>query len=337
LGWSGDNVFGHARAGFGAPEEGYKQLLQQVAAVKPTVILLAYGTNEAFEGSAKLPQFVAGLNRLLDDLSATKPRIALFTPPLLENLGPPLPDPAAQNERLREYGRAMARVAEERNVQLVDLGDLLGGTSSQTGPLTDNSMHWTRYGYWHASGVMAQGLGLPMDASRVIIDVASQSSQVDNAFVSKLMVQDTRVAFEMRSKWLPRPLAPMEQEMNEVASATAPKLLVRGLAPGDYELKIDAKLVLTATAEQWAQGVAVTAGPDLDQVESLRQAIVAKNRLFFYRWRPQNETYLFGFRKHEQGQNAKEITQFDPLVAEQEARIRKLAKPQIHQYELLKR
>ena len=26
---------------------------------------------------------------------------------------------------------------------------------------------------------------------------------------------------------------------------------------------------------------------------------------FFHRWRPQNETYLFGFRKHEQGKNAR--------------------------------
>jgi hypothetical protein len=61
-------------------------------------------------------------------------------------------------------------------------------------------------------------------------------------------------------------------------------------------------------------------------VEKLRAAIMEKNRLYFHRWRPQNETYLFGFRKQEQGQNAREIPLFDPLVEEQEktiARIRK--------------
>lgn len=59
-----------------------------------------------------------------------------------------------------------------------------------------------------------------------------------------------------------------------------------------------------------------------DAVEQeLVAAIVEKNRLFFHRWRPVNETYLFLFRKHEQGQNAKEIPMFDPLVAEQDARI----------------
>jgi putative heme-binding domain-containing protein len=47
---------------------------------------------------------------------------------------------------------------------------------------------------------------------------------------------------------------------------------------------------------------------------ALRQEIIRKNQLFFDRWRPQNETYLFGFRKQEQGQNAHEIPEFDPLV-----------------------
>ncbi|MEM9018245.1 MAG: GDSL family lipase, partial [Verrucomicrobiota bacterium] len=54
---------------------------------------------------------------------------------------------------------------------------------------------------------------------------------------------------------------------------------------------------------------------------TLREEIVEKNRLFFHRWRPANETYLFLFRKHEQGQNAKEIPMFDPLIKEQEARV----------------
>ncbi len=56
-------------------------------------------------------------------------------------------------------------------------------------------------------------------------------------------------------------------------------------------------------------------------IDSLRKAIIAKDFLFFNRWRPQNETYLFGFRKHEQGQNAKEIPMFDPLIADADKKI----------------
>jgi lysophospholipase L1-like esterase len=58
--------------------------------------------------------------------------------------------------------------------------------------------------------------------------------------------------------------------------------------------------------------------------QNLRKNIIEKNRLFFHRWRPANETYLFLFRKHEQGNNAKEIPQFDPIIEKQEALIEKL-------------
>jgi lysophospholipase L1-like esterase len=56
-------------------------------------------------------------------------------------------------------------------------------------------------------------------------------------------------------------------------------------------------------------------------LKELRETVVEKNRLFFHRWRPQNFTYLFGFRKHEQGQNAVEIARFDPLIAAAEEKI----------------
>jgi hypothetical protein len=65
---------------------------------------------------------------------------------------------------------------------------------------------------------------------------------------------------------------------------------------------------------------------DFEPTEKLRAAILAKNELFFHRWRPQNLTYLTGFRKHEQGQNAKEIVQFDPLVEKAEKEIAELRK-----------
>lgn len=61
-------------------------------------------------------------------------------------------------------------------------------------------------------------------------------------------------------------------------------------------------------------------------MRKLRQAILEKNRYWFHRWRPSNMAYVFGFRKHEQGQNAQEIPQFDTLIAEQEQRIAMLRK-----------
>jgi len=64
-------------------------------------------------------------------------------------------------------------------------------------------------------------------------------------------------------------------------------------------------------------------GPGNDK---LLAKIVEKNELFFHRWRPQNVTYLFLFRKQEQGNNAKDILAFDPLIAAAEKEIAELKK-----------
>ena len=70
------------------------------------------------------------------------------------------------------------------------------------------------------------------------------------------------------------------------------------------------------------EGIEKVAKSDM---ERLRSIVLEKNRLFFNRWRPQNETYLHGFRKHEQGNNAKEIPMFDPLIEQKEKTIHDLA------------
>lgn len=70
-----------------------------------------------------------------------------------------------------------------------------------------------------------------------------------------------------------------------------------------------------------ADGLGASASKDLPE---LLDAIIAKNRLVFYRWRPQNITYLALFRKHEQGNNYAEIPMFDPLIDQADQKIDRL-------------
>jgi hypothetical protein len=114
-----------------------------------------------------------------------------------------------------------------------------------------------------------------------------------------------------------------------------PLFAVKGAEVRQYELQIDGKRVqITVPKESPKLGV-INGGPELEQGKKLRQTIIAKNELYFHRWRPANITYLFLFRKYEQGQNAREIPQFDPLVAEKEKEIAKLRVPVEHVYELV--
>ena len=120
-------------------------------------------------------------------------------------------------------------------------------------------------------------------------------------------------------------------------------VMFRNLPEGNYSLRIDGKLMRTQTTgsktvlptERWRQGVSIYNDPDSEQFEQLRRTIIEKNQLYFHRWRPQDVTYLFLFRKHEQGNNAVEIPKFDPLVEAKEKEIAKLSVPREHVFELV--
>ena len=79
-----------------------------------------------------------------------------------------------------------------------------------------------------------------------------------------------------------------------------------------------------AMAIEKGLGWAPSGWRDDPHAERLREVILRKNEWWFHRSRPANMAYVFGFRKHEQGQNASEIPKFDALIREEERRIAKL-------------
>jgi lysophospholipase L1-like esterase len=228
LGWDGDTVFGQGRVGYAYTRTGspnvaaaYKHLVEHTLSVKPTVIFVAYGRNESFEGPKGLEAFKAQYNKLLKDLAPAKARIILLGPPAQGTMPAPLPSPEKANKNLRLYADAIQEIAEQNKCTYVDLFSLFGDIGKQG--LSDNGVHLNEAGYKATAPLLMKALGLPEKAP-------------DN--------------------------------------------------------------------------------------EKARQLIREKNELYFHRWRPQNETYLFGFRKHEQGKNGIEIPQFDPLVQAKEKAIR---------------
>lgn len=99
-----------------------------------------------------------------------------------------------------------------------------------------------------------------------------------------------------------------------------------GVVPNEAGFRLYAAALARELAGEAAPTLSPTdwSGPLPPAEAVLNAAIRKKNDLFFHRWRPANWTYLFGFRKHEQGQNAVEIPKFDPLVEEWDRRIARL-------------
>lgn len=60
---------------------------------------------------------------------------------------------------------------------------------------------------------------------------------------------------------------------------------------------------------------------DSKQADHIRNTIVKKNTLFFHRWRPRNDAFVYGERKDEQRIAQEEPAQIEPFIAKQEAAI----------------
>jgi lysophospholipase L1-like esterase len=298
LAWSGDTVRGEARAVFGTPNDGFNALVKETLRLKPTVIYFGYGLNESFAGEKGLPEFRKDYERLIQALAPTKARMGFMTVPLMVRVSSLLPDPAKQNRNIQAYNRVIREIASEKGGRLVELENLLDGLNSQED--SPNGMHLTATGYEKTAGRFAKALGLAEDLPWEVQLEAGKAKVVTGP------IRVTR-----------------EGDKLSVSSDVVP--------PANQTLRFRWKAAQAGRYEFESGGVKVVAtnGPDglvADlpvgrPYENLRQLVVDKDMLFFHRWRPQNETYLFGFRKHEQGNNAREIPMFDPLVDQAEKKI----------------
>lgn len=322
LGWSGDNVWGESRAVFGTIPQGFQRLQRDMTLAQPSVILVSYGVNEAHAGSVGLSRFVAGYKTLLDDLKRHEAVIVLVTPCYYENLGPPLPDPRAYNANLKLYIDAIDSLATAQNLSVIHLSGRESlreeNAKNELRPqnwrvlpehsgLTSNGIHFTSLGYRTLAQRIADGLGL----SKSIFSVTEM--QGTNVEVSDYAATSDSVSFVMTPNRIAS-LALTTGAADDEGNVNQIRLRFTNLRSGKYSIFIDAAKVLRATANELKIGVSLPTSFQQLVVKRAYQLTAEKNTMFFHRHRPQNETYLFLFRKHEQGNNAVEIPQFDPIV-----------------------
>lgn len=338
LGWSADTPLGESRAGFDAPEKGFDRLKEHLAAVKPTVIFLSHANSSSFNGLAGIEKFQNDMRKLLaaiTEICGPSTRLIFVGPIPHEKLPPPLPDPSAHNEMLRMYSDAVRDLAFEKSSVFVDLfrGMVPPANFTNKVNLTDNGIHLTSYGYWQAAAVFESALGL----GRIWRIGVNNDGNVRIGGFGVVVTNFSRTAngftFNGVGEFHVLPPSP-RPDAREFLRAAAPRFGSAQTNATELALRIDGIPVTTAPGLSFGSGPFFYSGPLHDQAEEVRKLVVKKNELYFHRWRPQNETYLFGFRKYEQGQNAREIPMFDPLISELEAKIMDAKKLRTFKFEL---
>jgi lysophospholipase L1-like esterase len=349
LGWSADTVFAASRGIFDTPARGYERMIEHVRAEEPSVIILFYGQNEAMsfnDGPDGLTRFSSQLRQLHRDLSTTGADVIFVSPHPFLAMDGPLPDPSRWNQRISEFCNAVQTVAASVGAPYVDLfsdfGDdlrIADSLISTSSPLpfdlsehpelmtamnarwTDNGMHWNDAGYASAAQLVAARI-FDRAASQpaVFVNVGARTVTANGAEVRGIRWKPDAahtVTFEFRRTLVSA--VPTRFSMTPLAStAAAPVVQIVDSS--------DQPVPLIRLPDGDDNVIRFTDGKNT-AYESLHQLVVRRNELYFHRWRPQNITYLFGFRKHEQGNNASEIAQFDPLIEDLEEKIQLAKEP----------
>jgi putative heme-binding domain-containing protein len=184
----------------------------------------------------------------------------------------------------------------------------------------------TRYGAEFSAKKFKADLGALMDA----ISAASPDKKVRFVLLAPLRHEDLRTT----RPGLPDPdahntlLAGYTQAIRELSVERGARFVDQAALvqkQGDTALTDNGIHPSATGMERWAAAVAGELGwlPGKEQpaAAGLQKALQRKNELFFHRWRPANHTYIFGFRKREQGRNAVEIEQFDALLEKADAAV----------------
>ena len=307
---------------FGPPDQGFGRLTKLIEQIKPTVVFVAYGMNESFDGPSGVDHFRKGLDRMLGMLEKTGRGSCWYRRSGMRTL--------VRRSRTRRHiigtsnctamSLGVRRVGAADYFRSVSLDGRFGDCCCKS-TFDYRWIHLTPHGYRVVADDIERQLGRPMRTCAVKINVVNGDCGATGIAIKNMATKPDEIRFTGTLEML-FPLHPILQ--------------VSKLPPGEYSLKIDGQEVDRANAEKWGEGVEISGGPDERQAEALRQLIIAKNFDFFNYWRPENDTYIFGYRKHEQGRNAVEVPRFEELIPAKEAEIAKLRVPGSHEYVLVK-
>jgi len=338
LGWEGDTVFRQDRPlNFGG-------LAEHVKEQKATVVFANFGLMESLQADKTAADFKQAYGLLLNELSKITSRIVLISPLRPEGAAASRWKRAGQQDRWLEYVAAIRELVQERDFWFVDLARIDERVPSNDAlPFTSNGLHPSPYGHWRLAHEIEGGLGLTNGQWRVEIDAKTKTYQASGTEISKLQIAGSGIRFQSRDAMLPAPV--FRKDESNVSVWKGRVLKVTGLRPVRYVLKIDGRKVYEHSHAFWERGWTLARGPELDQSEQLRSAIVEKNQEFFNYWRPQNFAFLKGdlidqpsSRRHDDLKVRwfpDEMRGFLPIIAEKETAINKLALPAFHTYELM--
>ncbi len=360
-GWSGDTSWLSLRGNFDAG------LKRDVLDLHPKAVTIDFGMNDARGGDATYTKYLESTTKLVKSIEKGGARVLLLTPSPEERYEANAPAGSAYNAMLKKYSDGLKIVADNEKVQLIDQytpfvgyieagrkAGVLSATGSPGDPatvgLTFDGIHPNWGGALIMATIILQGMNAPQVVSTVALDAEAKS--ITSTGYCQVEFQDSpagTIKFKRTDESLPWPILPdpkidaalkipgfdPETTLNQYG------LKVTGLKETAYTLFIDDVNSGVYTSADLANGVNLAAtmkqGPIYEQEQELLRAVVAKNDLYFQRWRNVQAYALPDWLEKSpdaQGIRDAELKRLDGLIADKEKDIESLREPVPHVFRL---
>lgn len=344
-GWGGDRVTG---GGGGTADI---RLARDVYPYHPTVVTIMLGMNDgsyrAYDEEL-FGRFKTGYEHILDSIKTNAPvaRVTIIQPSPYDDVTRPPLFEGGYNTTLLRYSEYLKGLAAGRHLDLADMNtpvvEMLKRAwdtdKDQAAKILPDRVHPGPAGHLIMAEALLKSWRAPDLVSDVSIDAAASTSAAKNAAIADLKIQPA-ISWTETESALPMPIDPRDKLLalalkssDFVEALDRENLRVRGLAAGNYELKIDGDVIGSYNNEDLGRGInlATLDTPMLRQslqvhVLTLRHATIHNTR-----WRVL-EVPLADDGAPAKFESMAALDRLDDqLIAEQRA----AARPRSHRYEI---
>ena len=265
-GWSGDSV-----------RSGAIRLDRDVIPYRPTVMSIMLGMNDAaykaFDQKL-LDTYTTGYANILKTMNAacSKVRFTLIVPSPYDEINAGLRCPGGYNSVLLRYGQALEPIARKHGGVIADFNTPMTAMLQKAHDtdaklarqIIPDQVHPSAAGHLVMAEALLKAWNAPALVSAVVIDAAAKKVvRADNTQISRMNFRE-RLDWYQMDNCLPMPY---NQDKNDALTALVLKssdfiqaldqetLQVMGLAPGSYDLYIDAQGLGHFTSQQLAAGM----------------------------------------------------------------------------------
>ena len=359
-GWSGDKAWLQLR---GADFD--TALQRDVISLHPKVVTIDYGMNDARDGDAGYAKYLEYEAKLTESLQKAGARVVLITSTPEERYEKDAPAGSPFNLALKKFADGLKDVAARENVLFIDQyspfvkaiedGRAAGvlSTDPSANPMmrliSPDGVHPELGGHFLMATEILRGLNAPSLVSSAELDAGVRSTTAaQGCAIAWQTGPPGTVQFQRTDDCLPWPV-PDDSRIALVLKIPGfdpatwlnrYELKVTNLPAASYKLTIDDQEIGDYAATDLAHGINLGfmhKGPIFAQGQKLYQAIVAKNEIYYTRWRGVQLARLDDWMAKVPGiddARTAEEARLDKLISDDEAAIDFLRKPVPHVFKL---